>query len=83
MVSEKVSETVSEKFGTEKKVPKSVSKIFGTGKKYQYRYCLTFWVPSHTGEDYAKQQCLFLNKANLCACELMVSVTLHLTLHLT
>ena len=43
----KVSESVSEKFGT-KKVPVLVSKIFGTGKKYRYRYRSTFWVPSHT-----------------------------------
>ena len=60
----KVSEPVSEKFGTgksigtgigkiryRKKVPVSVSKIFGTGKKYRYRYRLTFWVPSHTGDQ--------------------------------
>ena len=60
----KVSEPVSEKFGTGKKsrnryrknlvpekVPVSVSKIFGTGKKYRYRYRSTFWVPSHTGTN--------------------------------
>ena len=39
----KVSEPVSEKFGTEKEL-----KIFSTGKKYRYRYRPTFWVPSHT-----------------------------------
>ena len=57
----KVSEPVSEKFGTgkslgtgigkiwyRKKVPVSVSKIFGIGKKYRYQYRLKFWVPSHT-----------------------------------
>ena len=57
----KVSEPVSEKFGTgkksrnryrkklvPKKVPVSVTKIFGTVKKYRYRYGLKFWVPSHT-----------------------------------
>ena len=36
---------VSVKFGT-KKEPVSASKIFGTITNYRYR--LTFWVPSHT-----------------------------------
>ena len=57
----KISEPVSEKFGTGKslgtsigkiwyrqKVPVSVWKVFGTGKKYRYWYRSTFWVPSHT-----------------------------------